>query len=115
MNVFDKEKKDEIINDIIELREEKTRRQLLNSFDKFKKAVIKTVANDQVGVDFIISVEAKTAIANKELELLDEEGIISEDIRQRLLQQSSKLENAREIRKLIKDTKSLIEIRKICK
>ena len=62
-----------------------------------------------------LSVEAKTAIANKELELLDEEGIISEDIRQRLLQQSSKLENAREIRKLIKDTKSLIEIRKICK
>ena len=45
----------------------------------------------------------------------DEEGIISEDIRQRLLQQSSKLENEREIRKLIKDTKSLIEIRKICK
>ncbi len=62
-----------------------------------------------------LSVEEKTAIANKELELLDEEGIISEDIRQRLLQPSSKLENAREIRKLIKDTKSLIEIRKICK
>lgn len=62
-----------------------------------------------------LSIEAKTAIANKELELMDEEGIISEDIRQRLLQQSLILENAREIRKLIKDTKSLIEIRKICK
>ena len=54
-----------------------------------------------------LSIEAKTAIANKELELLDTEGIISEDIRQRLLQQSSKLENAREIRKInLKDTKS---------
>lgn len=62
-----------------------------------------------------LSIEAKTAIANKKLELMDEEGIISEDIRQRLLQQSLILENAREIRKLIKDTKSLIEIRKICK
>ena len=62
-----------------------------------------------------LSPEAKTIIANKELKELDEEKIILENIRQVLLQQSTKLENAREIRKLIKDTKSLIEIRKICK
>ena len=62
-----------------------------------------------------LSPEAKTIIANKELKELDEEKIIPENIRQVLLQQSTKLENAREIRKLIKDTKSLIEIRKICK
>ena len=35
-------------------------------------------------------------------------------IRQNLLVNSTRLENAREIRRLIKDTKSLIEIRKIC-
>ena len=72
MNVFDKEKKDEIINDIIELREEKTRRQLLNSFDKFKKAVIKTVANDQVGVDFIIQkVEQQLSEVYKQLSIFN--------------------------------------------
>ena len=41
--------------------------------------------------------------------------IIPENVKQVLLEQSKKLENAREIRRLIKDTKSLIEIRKICK
>ena len=58
--------------------------------------------------------EAKIEIARKELDELDEEGTISENIRQNLLVNSTRLENAREIRRLIKDTKSLIEIRKIC-
>lgn len=58
--------------------------------------------------------EAKIEIAWKELDELDEEGTISENIRQNLLVNSTRLENAREIRRLIKDTKSLIEIRKIC-
>ena len=40
---------------------------------------------------------------------------IKENVRKILVEQSTKLENAREIRKLIKDTKSLIEIREICK
>ena len=56
--------------------------------------------------------EAKIEIAWKELDELDEEGTISENIRQNLLVNSTRLENAREIRRLIKDTKSLIEIRK---
>ena len=54
-------------------------------------------------------------IATKELKELDEEKIIPENFRETLVEQSTKLENAREIRKLIKDTKSLIEIREICK
>lgn len=72
MNVFDKEKQNEIINDIVELREEKTRRQLLDSFDKFKKAVINTVASDQVGVDFIIQrVEQQLSEVYKQLSIFD--------------------------------------------
>ena len=46
---------------------------------------------------------------------LDEEKIIPENVKKILVEQSTKLENAREIRRLIKDTKSLIEIREICK
>ena len=41
--------------------------------------------------------------------------IISENVRETLVEQSTKLENAHEIRKLIKDTKSLIKIRERCK
>ena len=62
-----------------------------------------------------LSQEAKKMIATKELKELDEEKIIPENVRKILVEQSTKLENAREIRKLIKDTKSLIEIREICK
>lgn len=62
-----------------------------------------------------LSQEAKKMIAAKELKELDEEKIIPENVRKILVEQSTKLENAREIRKLIKDTKSLIEIREICK
>lgn len=62
-----------------------------------------------------LSPEAKKMIATKELKELDEEKIIPENVRKILVEQSTKLENAREIRKLIKDTKSLIEIREICK
>lgn len=62
-----------------------------------------------------LSSEAKTRIAQKELEEIDKTVIIPENVKQVLLEQSKKLENAREIRRLIKDTKSLIEIRKICK
>lgn len=54
-------------------------------------------------------------IATKELKELDKEKIIPENFRETLVEQSTKFENAREIRKLIKDTKSLIEIREICK
>ena len=62
-----------------------------------------------------LSQEAKKMIAAKELKELDEEKIIPENVRKILVEQSTKLENAREIRRLIKDTKSLIEIREICK
>ena len=72
MNVFDKEKQDEIINDIVELREEKTRRQLFNSFDTFKKVVINTVASDQNGVDFIIhQVEEQLNEVYKQFSIFD--------------------------------------------
>ena len=72
LNVFDKEKQDEIINDIVELREEKTRRQLFNSFDTFKKVVINTVASDQNGVDFIIhQVEEQLNEVYKQLSIFD--------------------------------------------
>lgn len=62
-----------------------------------------------------LSQEAKKIIATKELKELDEEKIIPENVKKILVEQSTKLENAREIRRLIKDTKSLIEIREICK
>ena len=72
MNVFDKEKQDKIKNDIINLREDKTRRQLLNSFEDFKKTVIDIVANDQVGVDFIIQkIEQQLNEVYKQLSIFD--------------------------------------------
>ena len=70
--VFDKEKQDKIKNDIINLREDKTRRQLLNSFEDLKKTVIDTVANDQVGGDFIIQkIEQQLNEVYKQLSIFD--------------------------------------------
>ena len=82
------------------------------------KTDIKVKANTFLSINILaedLSQEAKKIIATKELKELDEEKIIPENVKKILVEQSTKLENAREIRRLIKDTKSLIEIREICK
>ena len=61
-----------------------------------------------------LSSNAKKKIAEKELNELDKENALPVDIRQIIINSSVSLENAREIRRLIKDTKSLLEIRNIC-
>ena len=83
---------------------------------KYKNTMelIKNRSVDIIKFEYI-SQEAKKIIATKELKELDEEKIIPENVKKILVEQSTKLENAREIRRLIKDTKSLIEIREICK
>ena len=58
---------------------------------------------------------AKLKIAQKELETIDATNIIPEEFRINLMSSVTSLDNAREIRRLIKDTKSLIQIRNICK
>jgi ATP-dependent Clp protease ATP-binding subunit ClpA len=61
-----------------------------------------------------LSNEAKMLIANKELNELDSSKVLGDDIHNNIIEGSCILENAREIRKLIKDTISLYQIRRIC-
>jgi ATP-dependent Clp protease ATP-binding subunit ClpA len=61
-----------------------------------------------------LSNEAKMLIANKELNELDSSKVLSDDIHNDIIKGACRLENAREIRKLIKDTISLYQIRRIC-
>lgn len=61
-----------------------------------------------------LSKEAKMQIASKELEELDTKNVLTQEIRESIISNSCAMANAREIRRLIKDTISLFEIRKIC-
>ena len=61
-----------------------------------------------------LSNEAKMQIAAKELEELDTKRVLEQEIRDTIISKSCAMANAREIRRLIKDTISLCEIRKIC-
>lgn len=61
-----------------------------------------------------LSPEAKMRIAEKEIQLIDTSGIIPDNIRETLIKGAVGVENARAIHRLIKDTLSLIEIRRIC-
>lgn len=61
-----------------------------------------------------LSDEAKMKIATKELEELDRKNVLDQEICNSIIRSSCSMANAREIRRLIKDTISLYEIRKIC-
>lgn len=54
LNVLSEEKQLQIKNNIVNLKEEETRKQLLKSFENFKKAVVKNVTDGQEGIDYII-------------------------------------------------------------
>ena len=72
MNVFNKTSHLKIRNDFDNLREDKIRKQLLGSFDQFKKNVIKNVAGDQVGAEYIIQqVEQQLQEVYKQLSIFD--------------------------------------------
>lgn len=61
-----------------------------------------------------LSNEAKMQIAAKELEEFDSKKVLDQEICNTIILSSCSMANAREIRRLIKDTISLYEIRKIC-
>lgn len=72
MKVFDREKQFQIKSNIENLKEDETRKQLLNSFDDLKKAVIKNVIDDQAGADYIIQlVDHQLQEVYKQLSIFD--------------------------------------------
>lgn len=61
-----------------------------------------------------LSSESKMQIALKEIKALDTENVLSSEIRESIIQYSQSMENVREIRRVIKDSISLIQVRRIC-
>lgn len=72
MKVFDEGEQFQIRSNIEDLKEDETRKQLLNFFDNFKKAVIKNVIDDQAGADYIIQqVDYQLQEVYKQLSIFD--------------------------------------------
>ncbi len=66
-------------------------------------------------IEFVpLTKEAKQKIAINELNLLDNNNVLSNEVRERIVDVVEKCDSAREIKRLIKDSISLVEIRKIC-
>lgn len=61
-----------------------------------------------------LSAEAKKKIAEKEVKELDKGGVLPQDVRNTIIDKAVTLENAREIRRVIKDTISLLQVKKVC-
>ena len=72
MKVFDEGEQFQIRSNIEDLKEDETRKQLLNFFDNFKKDVIKNVIDDQAGADYIIQqVDYQLQEVYKQLSIFD--------------------------------------------
>lgn len=72
MKVFDEREQFQIRSNIENLKEDETRKQLLNSFDNFKKAVIKNIIDDQAGADYVIQqVDYQLQEVYKQLSIFD--------------------------------------------
>lgn len=72
MKAFDEREQFQIRSNIENLKEDETRKQLLNSFDNFKKAVIKNIIDDQAGADYVIQqVDYQLQEVYKQLSIFD--------------------------------------------
>jgi hypothetical protein len=70
--IFNKDKQNKIRDNIENLKEKETRKQLLDSFDDFKVAVLKRATSNQIGTEYIFEqVEQQLQEVYRRLSILD--------------------------------------------